>query len=302
MTQFRRIVATLSLSSGIVAGACRRDKPVQPPQDSTRSAPVTPVASDSTAAHPVSTWDAGAGSILLVSSDAPTRAVVVLPTENDSTTLGALPHPASATLLGRGGDVQTADFPSVRDSAGCHIASLTAAPPPHTWNVGFVGGVVAPLSVDSAASITHADSVQLVASLNRLASVIPNDSAGRFTGLPFVVQSLWRVFVADGPTVVAGALVRQINQEATPLQERTFIVGERRGIDTAFTMGYSERSYGQEETVESRELLAAVLIGDTKTPAIVLSRDYGDENAYSILERGADGRWRLRWTSRRRHC
>jgi len=300
MKQFRRIVAAVSISLAIAAAACRRDQPVKPPADSTHAVPTGAV--ESTTAHPVSTWEAGAGSVLLVSSDVPTRAIVVLPSENDSTALATIPHPASATLLGRGGDVQTADLANVNDSAGCHLAPLTAAPPPHAWTVGFIGGVVAPLPVDSAASIAHADSVQLVASLNRLASAMPNDSAGRFTGLPFVVQSLWRIVVTDGPAVVVGALVRQINQEATPLQERTFIVGERLGTDTAFTMGYSERSYGQEETVESRELLAAILVGDTKTPAIVLSRDYGDENAYSILERGADGRWRLRWTSRRRHC
>ena len=162
--------------------------------------------------------------------------------------------------------------------------------------------MVTPLAVDSAVSIDHADSAVFVASLNRLASSLPNDPAGRFTGLPFVVQSLWRFSVADGPTVVVGSLVRQINQEATPLQERTLVVGERRGSDTSFTMGYAERSYGQEETVESRELLAAFLVGDSRTPAIVLSRDFGDDNAYSLVERGADGRWRNRWTSRRRHC
>lgn len=301
MKQFRRIVAAVSISSGLASAACRRDKPVNPPADSTHPIPVTG-AESTTAAHPVSTWDVGAGSVLLVSSDVPTRAIVVLPSETDSTTLATLPRPASATLLGRGGDVQTADLAGVNDSAGCHLAPLTAAPPPHAWTVGFIGGVVSPLPVDSAASITHGDSVQFVVSLNRLASAIPNDSAGRFTGLPFVVQSLWRVVVPDGPTVVAGALVRQINQEATPLQERTFVVGERRGSDTVFTMGYNERSYGQEETIESRELLAAILVGDGKTPALVLARDYGDDNAYSILERGVDARWRLRWTSRRRHC
>ena len=300
MKQFRRMAVVVSIALGSAAAGCRRDQPVKAPSDSTH--PPLPAGPESTAAHPVSTWDVGAGSVLLVSSDAPTRAIVILPSESDTTTLATLPHPASASLLGRSGDVQTADLASVSDSAGCHVAPLTAAPPPHAWTVGFIGGVVGPLPVDSAASIAHADSVQLVASLNRLASAMPNDSAGRFTGLPFVVQSLWRVLVPDGPTVVAGALVRQINQEATPLQERTFVIGERRGTDTAFAMAYAERSSGQEETVESRELLAAILIGDAKTPAIVLSRDYGDENAYSIVERQADGRWRLRWTSRRRHC
>ena len=226
----------------------------------------------------------------------------MLPTESDTTPIATIPHPASVTLFGRGGNVQTADLPSVRDSLGCMVAPLTAAPPPHTWSIGFVGGVVTPLAVDSAASIDHADSAVFVVSLNRLASSLPNDPAGRFAGLPFVVQSLWRFLVADGQTVVVGSLVRQINQEATPLQERTLVVGERRGSDTLLTMGYAERSYGQEETVESRELLAAVLVGDARTPSLVLSRDFGDDNAYSLVERGADGRWRNRWTSRRRHC
>ena len=123
----------------------------------------------------------------------------MLPTESDTTPIATIPHPASVTLFGRGGNVQTADLPSVRDSLGCMVAPLTAAPPPHAWSIGFVGGVVTPLAVDSAASIDHADSAVFVVSLNRLASSLPNDPAGRFAGLPFVVQSLWRFSVADGP-------------------------------------------------------------------------------------------------------
>jgi hypothetical protein len=299
MKRFRRIAAAGIVITAFAALACRREKP-SASADSVVVRPFT--ASDTSLPRAPSTWDPGAGALLLVATDSPTKALVVLPTESDTTPIATLPHPASVTLFGRGGSVQTADLPSVRDSLGCLIAPLTAAPPPHAWSIGFVGGVVTPLAVDSAASIDHADSATFVVWLNRLASTLPNDPAGRFAGLPFVVQSLWRFSVADGPIVVVGSLVRQINQEATPLQERTLVVGERRGSDTAFTMGYAERSYGQEETIESRELLAAFLVGDSRTPAIVLSRDFGDDNAYSIVERGADGRWRNRWTSRRRHC
>jgi hypothetical protein len=299
MKRFRRIAASVTICVAFAALACRREKPGA----AADSVVVRPFpASDTSLARAPSTWDPGAGALLLVATDSPTKALVVLPAESDTTPIATIPHPASVTLFGRGGSVQTADLPSVRDSLGCLVAPLTAAPPPHAWSIGFVGGVVTPLAVDSAASIDHADSAVFVASLNRLASSLPNDPAGRFAGLPFVVQSLWRFAVADGPTVVVGSLVRQINQEATPLQERTLVVGERRGSDTSFTMGYAERSYGREETIESRELLAAFLVGDSRTPAIVLSRDFGDDNAYSLVERGADGRWRNRWTSRRRHC
>jgi hypothetical protein len=299
MKQFRRIAAAVIAYAAVAALACSRERPVAA-ADSTSTRPIP--GTDTAAARAPSTWDAGAGELLLIATDSPTKALVVLPTESDTTPIATIPHPASVTLFGRGGNVQTADLTSVRDTLGCLVAPLTAAPPPRPWNIGFVGGVVTPLAVDSAASVDRADSAVFVASLNRLASALPNDPAGRFTGLPFVVQSLWRFTVPDGPTVVVGSLVRQINQEATPLQERTFVVGERRGSDTAFTMGYAERSYGQEETVESRELVAALLVGDAKTPAIVLARDYGDDNAYSLVERGPDGRWRNRWTSRRRHC
>lgn len=299
MKQFRRLSTVVALWLVVAAVACRRDKPVA--ASDTTHAPLA-VPSDTSGSRAPSTWDAGAGAALLVAADSPTRALVILPTEGDTSALASIPHPASVTLFGRSGDIQTADLASTRDSLGCLIAPLTAAPPPHAWSVGFIGGVVTPLAVDSAASVSPADSSALVASLTRLASGLPNDSAGRFTGLPFVVQTLWRFTVSDGPTVVVGSLVRQINQEATPLQERTFIIGERRARDTAFTMGYAERSYGREETIENRDLLAALLIGDSKTPAIVLSRDFGDENAYSLVERGADGRWRVRWTSRRRRC
>jgi hypothetical protein len=299
MMRFRRKVAAVAMCAVAAGVACRRDKPVVA-SDSTR--PSIAAAPDTASSRSASTWDAGAGAALLVATDSPTRALLILPTDGDSASLSAIPRPASATLFGRAGEVQTAEMPSVHDSLGCLVAPLTAAPPPHAWNVGFIGGVVTPISVDSAAAISPADSASLVASLNRLASSLPNDSAGRFTGLPFVVQALWRFAIPDGPAVVVGSLVRQINQEATPLQERTLVIGERPPNDTTFSMGYAERSYGQEETIETRELLAALLIGDSRTPAIILSRDFGDENAFSLVERGADGRWRVRWTSRRRHC
>jgi hypothetical protein len=299
MKRFRRNVGAVVFWALVAGLACRRDKPIGA-GDSTR-APTT-TAPDTAASRNASTWDPSAGAALLVATDSPTRALVILPIDGDSAALNNIPHPASATLFGRGGDVQTADMPSVRDSLGCLVAPLTAAPPPHAWSIGFIGGVVTPLAVDSAAAVPPADSLALVVQLNRLASALPNDSAGRFTGLPFVVQTLWRFAVPEGPAVVVGSLVRQINQEATPLQERTFVIGERRATDTAFTMGYAERSDGQEETIESRELLAAFLIGDSKTPAIIVSRDFGDENSFSLVERGADGRWRVRWTSRRRRC
>lgn len=285
-----------------LALACERAKsPAR--ADSTRTPAPSPADSTVAAAAPRSRWDDAAGPVLLVATTIPAQAYVVAP---DSATaaskIAALPHPASVTLLGRGGTVQTAELSGVSDSGVCLVGTLSAAPPPRPWSVGFLGGVIAPLALDSTGAISPADSSALVVVMNRLASALPNDSAGRFAGLPFVVRSLWRFTIPTGSLVAVASVTRQINQEATPLQEHTLLVAERAPNDTAFTTTYSERSYGAEETIESRELLAGALIGGARVPALFLIRDYGDASAYGLIERGEDGRWHRRWTSTRRHC
>jgi hypothetical protein len=283
----------------LVAAGCRRDRPAN--RAETAIATQRPAPAESSAVA-TSNWNVGAGPVLLVATDAPTRALVIVPGENGQATLAALPHPASATLFSRAGVVQTADLPTIADSGGCPVAALSAAPPPRPWSVGFIGGVVAPIPVDSIGSISNADSSRYVTWLNRLASALPNDSSGRFSGLPFVVRSISRFSIPDGPEVIVGTLSRQLNQEATPLQERTFIIAEQAHGDSTIAAAYGERSYGDEETIESRELLAALLVGDGRTPAVLVSRDFGNDIAYAMFERVGDAKWRNQWSSQRRHC
>jgi hypothetical protein len=292
--------------SGLVAvsllvTACERSKaPVK--TDSANQAPT--VTADSTVVNSVaSSWDQNAGPVLLVSTDAPVHAFLFVPdSTNRAATLANIPRPASVTLFGRNGTVQNAELPAITDTTVCARATLSAAPPPHPWSVGFIGGVVSPIAMDSIGALSASDSASLTVGLNRLASALPNDSAGRFNGLPFVVRSIWRFSVPQGPQYVAGTLSRSINQEASPLQERTLIVAERSPSDSSLTTVYSERSYGDEETIETRDIIAAVLLGGSRNVAIVLSRDFGETVAYAIIERGDDGKWRVRWTSPRRHC
>jgi hypothetical protein len=278
---------------------CERAK-APPPTDSATIKPAG--AADSATAPRISTWNQSAGPVLLVAGDDPARALIVVPdSATADATLAAIPHPADVTLFSRSGTVQTALLPEVDETGSCPAGPLTGAPPPHGWNIGFIGGVVAPLKIDSTESISVADSSALVVWMNRLASALPNDSAGRFSGLPFVVGGLWRFKLPSGPQVVVGSLVRQINQEATPLQERTFLVAEQSASDSSYSTVYSERRYGDEETIQSTEVLAGALIGANHTPTIVVVRDFGDATAFGFIER-ADGRWHVRWTSARRHC
>jgi hypothetical protein len=284
----------------VVLGACERGRS---PANDTLAANQPATADTSGALSPTRNWDRGAGPILLVAAETPSRAIVIAP---DSLTapssLGSLPRPASVTLLGRGGTVQTAELPAVNDAGECIVATLKAAPPPRPWSVGFLGGVVSPIAMDSAASLAKPDSLEAVVAVTRLASAMPNDSAGRFAGLPFVVRALWRFTIPDGPQVIAAVLLRQINQEATPLQEHTLLLGERAPNDTDFANAYAERSSGDEETIESREILAAVLVGTSRTPALVVGHDFGNATSYALLERDDKGKWSVRWISSRRHC
>lgn len=299
MNLFRR---SLWVGAAFVGTACERGKPPVH-ADSTTPPPI--VAADSAITAPPRNWDASAGPLLLVAAESPSRAFVIAPdSASAAAQLAAIPHPASVTLLGRGGTVQTAELPTVADSGACTVATLNAAPPPRLWSIGFIGGVVAPLPLDSVQSLTAADSASLSAMVTRIASTLPNDSAGRFSGLPFVVRTLWRFNAATDVQAVVATLARQINQEATPLQERTLVIAERRmkSSDTTFTKAYSERSYGPEETIESSDVLAAALLGGNRNAALILSRDYGDVTAYGLLERGDNGHWRALWTSARRHC
>lgn len=297
MKLLRRFRGLLSLPLFL---ACDRGKSPAPVD----SAMIKPAGSaDTTVAARASSWNASAGPVLLVVGESPSRAFVVAPdSATADATLAAIPRPADVTLFARSGTVQTAELPGVSASGMCPATDVSAAPPPRPWNIGFIGGVVAPLPIDSIESITSADSASLAVWMNRLASAMPNDSAGRFTGLQFVLRGLWRFTVPSGPQVVVATLARQINQEATPLQERTFLVAEQSPTDSSFATAYSERIYGDEETIQNSELLAGALIGVDRTPTIVVARDFGDANAFGFIERIGNGRWRARWTSARRHC
>jgi len=90
-----------------------------------------------------------------------------------------------------------------------------------------------------------------------LASTLPTGAGDRFTGLPFTVTSLWRFHAGPGAEGIVTNLVRHINQEARPFEERTLIIAERDSSrrEERFTLAYYDRSQGAEETVESRDVL-----------------------------------------------
>lgn len=184
-------------------------------------------------------------------------------------------------------------------SEGCVDAAIQPAPST-VWGVGFVGRAPAALPVDSLRAISRSDSAALTPIVFRLASAIPNAPGGRFAGLPFSLVDLWRLRGPDGAAVIVATTKRQINQEDSPLEERTLIVAEA-DASGAFAAMHASRSSGPEETVEGSDLLAAVSFGQGQIQ-LVFSHDYGDETSYAIVERVAPANWKLRWVSRRFSC
>ena len=282
--------------------ACERAK-TPPRVESTVARP--PVGPESTHVPRVRTWDSAAGPVLLIAGESPTDAIIVPPDSGEeAVTIAAIPDPAAVTLFGRDGSVQSAELQRAAGGDLCRAWPLNAAPPPRPWSVGFIGGVVAPVPLDSLESLGRADSARLVTTAFRLASAIPNDSAGRFSGLPFSVRGLWRLTIPGSGRAFIATLVRQINQEATPLQERTFLIAERDATssDSAFVNAYSDRSYGNEENIETREVLAVIQLGNARRLAVVISRDFGDSISYGLILRDRAAGWRPQWNSPRRRC
>jgi hypothetical protein len=211
---------------------------------------------------------------------------------------GSLAEPV--TLVRLDGSTSAVRVSLSSGSEGCVDGVLLPAPA-DAWGVGFVGRAPIGLRVDSLRSIARQDSAALATAVFRLASAIPNARGGRFAGLPFSLVDLWRFRTPDGAVVVVATTKRQINQEDSPLEERTMMIAE--GDSTAsLTLAHSSRATGPEETVEGSELLAVVSFPGRTDVQLIFGHDFGDETAYSIVERAARGSWTPRWSSRRFSC
>jgi hypothetical protein len=297
--------------------ACDRSSEV--PRAETAVALPTPGDTVAAPAAPVvSGWTGDAGPALFVVGERAGEALVIVPAEpggsTDSTPApdsvpGAAPAvlPVELELFSRAGGVARAR--ATASSRGADASSCAGWPKARVeraggdeapaWTVGFAASGVSALPLDSIEALSPPDSARLAAEVTRLASSLPGDTAASFRALPYHVRSARRFSPAEGVTAVVATLTRSVNQEAKPLGEQLLVIAERpaTGADARFAVAYHERSSGREETLESAEPLAAVLLGAARRPTLVLGRDYYDGSAYSLVERTGPGRWRVRWTS-----
>jgi hypothetical protein len=298
------------LASAALFDACKRDAPVVRVDS---AAPTVAAPTDSGGPAPrASGWNAAAGPVLLVAGPSPDEAIVFLADANEGTApaidTGAVDQ-GTVTLLGRDGARSTAtlELPAGNDSAICRIwplRNVRANGKAGTWAVGFVSENVASVPLDSVEALSPRDSMTLVAEATRLASSVTANTAPTFQGLRFTAHDIRRFEAASGVQALVAQLSRRVNQEADPQEEQTLLVAER---DSGVTSGpyqlvYAERAFGREDEVRTSEVVAAVRIGSTGPPSLVVAREGNEGLAYAFLAREGSRQWKVRWTSALAKC
>lgn len=302
----------------LLCASCERSRaPV--PVDSARAAP--PRATRPAEGPPATTpepasWDAAAGSVLLVRGDALDSAYIVFPQYSDSILpdtvnfdLGSL-RKTNVALYGHAGDVGSAQIASVAGrpwrAGECiewPMATLALGDSAaSTWSVALLEPAVAPVVLDSIEGLAPLDSARLAADITRLASTLRGDTAHVFRGIPFSVRNAYRFTASTGTPALAADVVRNLNQEAMPLEEHNFIIAERHDASRRYQVVYQDRTAGTEESLITTEVLAAVNFQNPPRTALVLLHEGFETNAYALLERTGKGQWRMRWTSVRTGC
>jgi hypothetical protein len=167
------------------------------------------------------------------------------------------------------------------------------------WTVALPAGHAVPIPLDSIERLARPDSSRLAAEVARLASSIPGDTARAFRGLPYYVHTVRRFQPVPGVDAFVADVARRINQEADPREEELLIVAERDSgrANSPWHAAYVERASGHEGSVETHDVLAALAIGPSRRPTLVLARYVSSGVAYALLERTGPGQWRLRWLS-----
>lgn len=317
----RQLPACAALLVGIIAlTACERTTPSNG-RDSGAVAPTT--AADS--GEPVTTnvgWNAEAGTVLLVASDVPGVGAVVFPEVTDSTfgdsaLMDLAPVRGSRVALysrrGEAGSVtvvgeDTTTEPDSSDDA-CEDWPLVrlrneSRGPTLPWTIGLAAGHARSIPLDSIEHRPRADSSRLAADVVHLAGTLAGDTAQAFRGLPYYVRSVRRFQPSPGVSALVADVSRRINQEADPREEQLLFVAERDSgrTDGPWHIGFSERASGHEGTVETHDVLAALAIGNSRRPTLVLARYVGDGVAYALLERNGAARWEIRWVSAASGC
>lgn len=207
--------------------------------------------------------------------------------------------PDGSSTVGRLTSVVEAKQPGCENWPLTRLQTGTEA---RSWTIGLKAGRVRGIPYTMIDQMSRSDSANVVVDLARLASQAPNDTSVALRGLPYVVRAAYRATLGDSLALVVGEVVRRINIEANPREERTTVIGERAASATGpYTLVFSERLHGDEEGVPTTELMGLVQLNDGDYVAFG-ARDFSDGGTYLMFAREKGNRWRLRWQSAYAGC
>lgn len=177
-------------------------------------------------------------------------------------------------------------------------ASVTSA---HHWTAAFVKGRITQLPLDSIEGLSPKDSAKLAVNIARLASTLSDDTVGTFRGLPFVVLRAFRGKLGTRAFVVA-TLVRRVNQEDSPKEERlVMVIDGDHATPEAWTVGWHERASGREDELVVSEPLLSFQLGASTKAHLLFGRDDGESLSAAVLVRDENA-WRVLWESALAGC
>lgn len=307
---WRRNLLGLCICAGVALSACdRRDTPAT--GDSSGASPTVRPTDSLVTEVTASGWDAAAGPfVVLPTVDGGMIAGSLLRPEateltvGDTAGVGASLGDGRLELFSRGGKVGVARLtvegaPRVGEGCTAWPVARLATDPGTTvspWTAAFAFGRVTAVPFDSIEGLVPRDSAQLAADLTRLASGLPDDTSATFRTLPYVVLRAWRTRGLDSGFAVA-TLVRRVNQEDNPREERVVIVVNTPGNDPKqWTIGWHERASGLEEELVVAEPLLAFRVTSSPNLHLLFGRDDGVALGAAVLtRRGAT--WTLLWES-----
>lgn len=313
MTSRARRLVVLTLCCGLGLGAAMGACTDAPPVSRTDSTEALPSAGDTSpgGTRPTySGWDAGAGPYLVLSTvDGGYATGSFLQPEASELTVGdtsgvaAMVADGALELFTRSGQVfaghVAVEPPSVQPE-GCtawpvaRVRADSGAMLP--WTAAFRRGQVLPIPLDSIEGLASRDSAVFAAALARLASGLPDDTNPTFRGRPFVVLRAWRSSGSDSSLAVA-TLVRRINQEDNPQEERLVMIVDTPTRDARqWTVGWHQRAAGTEDELVVAEPLLAYRNTGSEQLRVLFGRDDGVALGAAVLTRSA-GRWQVLWES-----
>jgi hypothetical protein len=304
----RRLTRVVLLAAGTLAPlvACDRSDDRVSRSDTTLAPAVSAVESlPRTDAVPQ--WDSSAGTVLLVRDDSITRAVFPTVRQLDSNVVldETLVRGFAAEAVapaGAAGSVRVRGFSPVEEECAVWPALVLSTDSEREWTIAFQRGASTAIVLHPMEALPSPDSARLAAQITRLAASLPNDTSRAFQGLPFMIRAAHRFTPVHEAEAVVAEIVRRLNIEANPREETLLLIAERGNASAEWHVVYSERASGDEVRVQRATPLAAVKLGGTATPTIVLERAGADWISYALVQRTPDGRWREGWESAYSGC